>query len=125
MAHSDSPSDMRPGHERRRSQRVQPGPLRVRLHRMCEGFLVDISATGALVRLPAAQPPDKRITLQLEWQAETVQLTARVVRSTPQQMSTASATLARTEYHVAVEFSEIPADSAPVLERLLNSCVQA
>ena len=122
MAHSDPPSDVRPAPatERRRSERVRPGPLRVRLHRTCEGFLVDISATGALVRLPVAQTPEKRIKLLLEWNAETVELLARVVRSTPHRMSTASATLARTEYQVAVEFSEIPGDAAPVLERLLQ-----
>ncbi len=122
MTHSDSPSGVRPAPatERRRSERVRPGPLRVRLHRTCEGFLVDISSNGALIRLPVAQTPEKHIKLFLEWNAETVELLARVVRSTPHRMSTASATLARTEYEVAVEFSEIPAASAPVLERLLK-----
>jgi c-di-GMP-binding flagellar brake protein YcgR len=120
MAHSDPPSDMRPANERRRSVRIRLGPLRVRLHRTCEGFLVDISATGALVQLPTAQTPECRIKLHLEWNSETLEFIARVVRSTPHRMSTPSATLMRNEYQVAVEFSEIPPASAAILARLLN-----
>ena len=115
MSHVDFPTQ-----ERRRAIRVHPGPLRVRLHRTCEGFLLNISALGALVRLPSSQTPEKRIKLHLEWDADTLELLARVVRSTPQQMATESATLARTEYQVAIEFSDIPPASASLLTQLLN-----
>lgn len=123
MTRADSPasfSSTPPAQERRRAARVSPEPLRVRLHRTCEGFLLNISAVGALVRLPSSQTPEKRIKLHVEWNANIFELTARVVRSTPQQMATESATLARTEYQVAIEFSEIPPASASLLTQLLN-----
>jgi hypothetical protein len=94
MTHADSPSDARPDQERRRSARVRPGPLRVRLHRTCEGILVDISETGALVQLPSWQATAKQVTLQLEWQDALLPLPGRVVRSNPHQLELASATLA-------------------------------
>ena len=121
-ADSSSPSSTTPppAQERRRAARVYPGPLRVRLHRTCEGFLLSISAVGALMRLPASQAAEKRIKFVLEWNAETLELAARVVRSTPHAVTTSSATLARTEYHVAVEFVEISPPSAPLLEQLLK-----
>ena len=62
MTHSDPPSDVRPDGEHRRAKRVRPGPLRVRLHRTCEGILVDISESGALVQVPWALSPDRQVT---------------------------------------------------------------
>lgn len=121
MTHADSPSDVRPGEERRRAARVRPGPLRVRLHRTCEGILVDISETGALVQLPAAQPRSKQITLHLEWQDVILLLQARVVRSQPYQLELPTATLARRDYHVAVEFADMTREAATVLQSLLRS----
>ena len=113
MTHADPPSDVRPGSERRRAVRVRPGPLRVRLHRACEGILVDISETGALVQVPSSQATQKHVTLQVEWQDAVVPLRARVVRSMPQRVHLATATLARAEYQVALEFSDItPAEAA-------------
>lgn len=121
MTHADSPSVARPGKDRRRAARVSPGPLRVRIHRTCEGILVDISETGALVRLPSSQAPQKQVTLHLEWQDATLQLQARVVRSTPHRVQLASATLARPEYHVGVEFAELPPDAAAAVKRLVRT----
>lgn len=117
MTHSDPPSDARPS----RAERVRPGPLRVRLHRACEGILVDISATGALLRVPLALTPDRQITFKLEVEDASLQLSGRVVRSNPQQLQMAHATLARTEYQVAVEFSDLPPEQAAALQKLLKA----
>jgi len=121
MTHSDPPSDLRPGSEHRRSKRVRPGPLRVRLHRTCEGILVDISENGALVQVPWALTPDRQITFNLDIGDAPLQLRGRVVRSIPHKLEMAEATLARTEYHVAVEFGELPEDQVAALRRLLKT----
>ena len=121
MTQSDSPSDLRPGHERRRAARVRPGPLRVRLHRTCEGILVDISETGALVQVPSAIAANKPVTLSLESPDVLLRLPGRVIRSIPHQLELASATLARKEYKVAVEFSDIPTDQVEALRRLIKN----
>lgn len=121
MTHSDPPSDLRPERDRRRSRRVSPGPLRVRLHRTCEGILVDISETGALVQVPSSMPPDRRVTLNLESHDALLRLPGRVVRSIPHQVQLAAATLARTEFQVAVEFSDLPEDQVSALRRLIKS----
>jgi hypothetical protein len=120
MTYADSPSDVRPGSERRRAIRVRPGPLRVRLHRTCEGILVDISETGALVQVPASQAPQKSVTLQVEWRESVLPLRARVIRSSPHRLQLATATLARPEYHVAVEFSDISPDEAVILKTIVR-----
>ena len=92
---------MVPNSGRRRSERVRIGPLRVRLHRTCEGILIDLSETGALVQLPAAPALQKAVTLQLEWDDLTLHLKARVVRSSPQRIELPSATLVRSLYQVS------------------------
>jgi hypothetical protein len=121
MTQSDAPSDLRPERDRRRAARVQPGPLRVRLHRTCEGILVDISETGALVQVPSALAADKPVTLSLESPDMLLRLPGRVVRSIPHQLELAAATLARKEYKVAVEFSELPSDQVEALRRLIKN----
>jgi len=121
MTQSDPSSDLRPGGEHRRAKRVRPGPLRVRLHRTCEGILVDISESGALVQVPLALSPDRQVTLNLEIGDTPLQLRGRVIRSSPHKLQMAEATLARTEYQVAVEFSELPSDQVVALQRLLKS----
>lgn len=119
MTHVD-PSDLRPG-QHRRAPRVRPGPLRVRLHRTCEGILVDISASGALVQVPWSLSPDRQVTVNVDIGDTPLQLRGRVVRSMPHKLQMAEATLARTEYHIAVEFSDLPADQAAALQKLLKS----
>ena len=120
MTHADSPSDVRPGSERRRAVRVRPGPLRVRLHRTCEGILVDISETGALVQVPSSQAAQKHVTLQVEWHDVMVPLRARVIRSLPHRVQLATATLARAEYQVALEFSDISPAEATFLKMMVR-----
>ena len=121
MTRSDPPSDLRSEKDRRRAERVRPGPLRVRLHRTCEGILVDISETGALVQIPSSMAADKPVTLSLESDDALLRLPGRVVRSSPHQVQLAAATLARTEYKVAVAFSDLPDDQVIALRRLIKS----
>ena len=121
MTHSEPPSELRPEHDRRRAARVRPGPLRIRLHRTCEGILLDISETGALVQVPTSMPAERAVTLSLEGDDMLLRLPGRVVRSLPHQVELASATLARKEYKVAVEFSEIPQDQVDALRKLIKS----
>ena len=120
MTHADSLPDARPDSERRRATRVRPGPLRVRLHRACEGILVDISETGALVQVPSSQVTQKNVTLQIEWRDAVLPLRARVVRSRPQRVLLATATLARAEYQVAVAFSDITPAEAAILKTIVR-----
>lgn len=82
---------------------------------------MDLSETGALVQLPVAQAPQKQITLHVEWGDVTVQIRARVVRSSPHQVELPSATLKRSEYQVAVEFSEIEAATAEAVRRIIRN----
>lgn len=117
MTLSDPSADTPPG----RARRVQPGPLRVRLHRECEGILVNISETGALVQVPWALAPDKQITFKLEIEDASLQLSGRVVRTKPQQLQMAEATLARMEYQVAVRFTDLPPEQAAALQKLLKT----
>jgi glucose-6-phosphate dehydrogenase assembly protein OpcA len=121
MTRADSPSAPRPERDRRRATRVQPGPLRVRLHRTCEGILVDISETGALVQVPSSVAPDKPVTVSLESADALLRLPGRVVRSMPHQVELASATLARKYYKIAVEFSDLPEEQVEALRKLLKN----
>ena len=121
MTHSDPPSGVRPEQERRRAARVKPGPLRVRFHRTCEGILLDISETGALVQLPSTPPTLKEITLQLEYQDVTVALHARVVRSDPHKLQLPTATITRPAYHVALEFADLTSAAAAAVKHIVQS----
>ena len=121
MTHADPPSEVRSEQERRRAARVKPGPLRVRFHRTCEGILIDISETGALVQLPSTPPALKQVTLQLEFEDVTVALQARVVRSNPHQLTLPTATLARPACHAALEFAELTSGAAAAVRHLVRS----
>jgi hypothetical protein len=93
-----------PERERRRNTRTPFDPLLVRLGKDRSGICVDLSAGGALVQLPTEPPKDGQFTLRLEWKDTTVALQARVLRSVQRCVRLESATLARTEYYVALEF---------------------
>lgn len=111
---------MRPASDRRRAERVRPGPLRVRLHRTCEGILVDLSELGALVHLLTEQKPENKVTLHLEWKDETLQLPARIVRSIPYRVQLPTAVLARTGYHVGLEFRDLSQEAAAALKGVIH-----
>ena len=99
------------GAERRRAERKEFGPLRVRLHGRWEGVLINISALGALVQLPIPQPIDTDITLEVEFDHATLQMSGRVIRSNPFPLGggVAQPIERSTDYYVAVEFAQ-PAD---------------
>lgn len=120
MTHSDPLTEARPARERRRAERVSPVPLRVRLHRKCEGILINLSELGALVQLPSAPSPDKPITLHLEWQDITFQIRARVVRSIRRRLELPTAMLARTEYQVGLEFGDLSQDAAAIVRQIIQ-----
>jgi hypothetical protein len=97
------------GAERRRAQRTEPGPLRVRLHGRWEGVLINISTIGALVQLPIPQPINARITIDVEFDHGSVlQLSGRVVRSNPlPHGGRLTMPLTHTDYYVALEFDQV------------------
>jgi c-di-GMP-binding flagellar brake protein YcgR len=104
--------------ERRRTERLQFA-LRVRVNVTREGILVDLSEGGALLLLSRPQEANKQITLTIE-AAEPVHLGARVVRCTQASVETESATLARKEYHVAVEFLDVGREAAAAVRKILD-----
>lgn len=97
------------GSERRRAQRSEPGPLRVRLHGdRWEGVLINISTNGALIQLPVPQTINARIVIDVEFDHHVLQLSGRVVRSNP--MPTGgrlTMPLTDTDYYVALEFDQV------------------
>lgn len=109
-----------PERDRRRTERIRFEPLRVRVYGNREGILVDLSEGGALVLFPAAPPREKEMTLHIEWRDKTVAVQGRVIRSTPRNVQLEGATLARTEYYVAVEFVGVSPDTAAALRQIIN-----
>ena len=107
--------------ERRRAERVYFEPLRVRVYGTCEGILVDLSEGGALVLFPTELAVGREIRLQIEWDERTLQVQARVKRCLAHQVRLASATLARTQYDVAMEFVDLPPDTAATIRQILKS----
>ena len=78
--------------------------VRVRLGVITDGILMNMSEGGALVRIRRSQEPDRQVMLTIYEGDHSLDVPARIVRSTPVQLQTESATLARTEFHVALEF---------------------
>jgi hypothetical protein len=106
--------------ERRRAVRIEPGPLRVRLSGRWDGILVDISEVGALVQLPVPQTIHTPITLDVEWEHATLQLSGRVVRSSPPPGEATRTRTGLADYYVAVEFTPLPEQTDATLKRLLE-----
>ena len=88
-------------------------PARVPVHGVqlrvaaTSGCLVNISATGALVRAAEPLTPNLEYPFFLETPAARVRFTARVIRSTGAQSDTADSPVPQ-EYLVAVTFAEMP-----------------
>ena len=104
--------------ERRRAHRSRPGPLRVRLSPSGAGTLVDISTTGALVRVEIPVRIDTEVTLDLDWEATVVQLRGRVVRSMRAPAGARTAWTDAMAHDVAIQFVEVSSDAFAVLHRL-------
>lgn len=105
--------------EHRRSRRVRVEPYRVRLGRH-EGYLVDLSETGALVHLARSQHPhDPASDVYLKLETEDVTLTARVVRCVPYAIGLDGAVWGKHEYRVGLEFIDCPPRDQLVLRGFL------
>lgn len=91
--------------ERRGAARwnVPPYPVRVEGR---QGYLVDISETGALIHVAYRLPPDGPIQLQVELDTHTLSITARVVRCASHPVNLPSALWMKREYRVGVKFAE-------------------
>lgn len=116
MANTESPPPS--GRNRRSTVRV-PLALRVRVNSFTEGYLIDLSEGGALLRLPRAQQANRQVTLTVEGQSETVHLAATVVRSSA--VTVEGAAPARTEYDVAIQFLDFGADTAAMVRRVVHA----
>ena len=84
------------------------------------GLLVNISESGACVRLLAQQPSDAVLAFIVRWDQENILLRGRVVRSTMHR-SRPDAVIARVEHDVGVEFHQLPPHSVDQLQRLAAS----
>lgn len=94
--------------DRRRWPRVTPGPYKVALHEQ-DGVLVDISQSGACVRVAVPQLSDAVTPFILKWK-EDILLRGRVVRSWVDQ----------TQHRVGIEFVGLPPRSESQLHALLG-----
>ncbi|MDA1183427.1 MAG: PilZ domain-containing protein [Acidobacteria bacterium] len=108
-----------PVSERRRTARRPIEPLSVRLGRNRHGICVDLSASGALVQLPVAPPTDRQFTARFEWNDTIVALQARVMRSVGRAVRLESATLARTEYSVGLEFVDPTPKAVGAIQQIM------
>lgn len=115
-----NPQVPQPG-ERRKAARIPFEPLRVRLNGSREGILTDLSEAGALLVMAMSPPRDDKFRLTIEWKNTTVEVAARVVRSEQRQVQLESATLARKDYNVALEFVEMTPDTAAAIRRIIQT----
>ena len=106
------------GRERRGAQRARPGPLRVVLQRDCEGILMNISETGALVQVARAQQVGSTVRLAMDWEGSTVHLGGRVVRCASPEAE-GPPTVGRHHY-VAVAFGELPIETMVTLSVIVR-----
>lgn len=83
------------------------------------GHLVNISATGALVRATEPLTPNFEYPIYLDLPAERVQLTGRVMRSSRTPMKAERPD--REEYLVAVRFTALPPTARIAVARLCGS----
>ena len=107
--------------ERRKAARVPFEPLRVRMDRSREGILMDLSEAGALLVMPMSPPRDNKFKLTIEWKNTSVEVAARVVRLEQRQVRLASATLARKDYNVALEFLDMTPDRTVAIRRIITT----
>ena len=101
--------------ERRQAARIRFEPLRIRLNGAREGILLDLSEGGALLVMSMAPPRADTFTVTIEWREAPVVVAARIVRSEQRQVRLESATMARKDYNVALEFLDMtPATTAAI-----------
>lgn len=85
-----------------------------------DGVLIDISESGACVRVPSAQLPDTLLAFIVRWDEENILLRGRVVRSRVQRPRPDAVPI-RIEHHVGLEFYQLPPHSVDQLHRLTAS----
>lgn len=81
---------------------------------------MDLSEGGALVLFPAELAVGRELRLQIEWENRSYLVPARVKRCVANQVRLPSATLARTQYDVAVEFFDVPPETAAAIRQILE-----
>ena len=104
---------------RRRSERIAFA-CPVRLNMSTRGILIDLSEGGALLRVPSRQEADRQVTVTIEEGEGTIHAQARILRSTPVPVETESATLARQEYQVAVQFLEFSQQASNAIRQIVS-----
>ena len=102
--------------ERRRAERVHVA-IRARLNVTCEGVLVNLSESGALLRVPRPHKPDRQVTLAIDTR-EPLYLAARVVRSLPV-VPDPAANAGLPKYEVAITFL----DQGPATTSAIRSVI--
>lgn len=88
------------------------------------GYVVNISLTGALVRVPRALAVGSEHPLVLESPERSVTLTARVVRAQVAPIEVAGAVLQREDYALGVVFSRTPNDALEAITDLCGGSLQ-
>jgi CheY-like chemotaxis protein len=101
---------------RGRSSRVRTRPVPVRLGD-CVGQLVNVSATGALLRMPAPLVQGSEWSMVLESEPDPVAVRARVVWCGPLPLSL-HGTRRGEKYAVAIAFADVPGEAQQGLKRL-------
>ncbi|OFW07660.1 MAG: hypothetical protein A3I61_17915 [Acidobacteria bacterium RIFCSPLOWO2_02_FULL_68_18] len=91
-----------------------PRGRRVRVNVTCEGTLIALTDSGAVVRLPRPPRPHTQTTLAIEGLEGTQYLPAHVVSAVPE-----AGASQRIEYRVALTFLTLSSDAAAAVARLL------
>jgi two-component system, cell cycle response regulator CpdR len=100
-----------------RSARVATAPLQVQIAGT-PGRLVNVSATGALVRVQQGLALDHDSPMQIDVDPEPVELRVRVVRSHSVSIPVPESAWQHQEYAVALAFTDIPSTAKRALKTL-------
>ena len=100
-----------------RVKRVATAPLQVRIGR-ASGRLLNLSATGALVRMTESVVPERVCRAVIETDPDPTEVRARVVRSQPMPVPPPEPTGPDGEYEVAMTFIELPPAAKAALQAL-------
>jgi PilZ domain len=103
---------------RERAVRVPVDGVSLRIA-AASGHLVNISATGALVRATESLPPNLEYPIYLDLPADRIQLTGRVIRSSAERSE--EPLRDREGYLVAVRFTALPPSARVAVARLCGT----
>ena len=110
-----------PPDERRKAARIPFEPLRIRLNGSREGILLNLSEAGALLVMSMSPPRDDRFTVTIEWGDTPLVVAARIVRSEQRPVRLESATMARKDYNVALEFLDLTAATTAAIRHIITT----